>query len=193
MPTPKPAPGAPAEAQAAATKSAQPYASADVIDALRLGADPQFEVLAKAKANRVKIGQVLDFKVRSSIAGYVYLLMAGTQGDDLYLLFPNARDRSNKIAANADLGLPRASWKLEFAGPPGVDRFIVVVSPTPREFTDSGWRAAEPFREFERASAAQRIRDHELSAFVGLPAGCASLRDDCARYGAAVFEVEEFQ
>lgn len=185
-------PESPVGATSAMPEPTRLYASRDVIDALKAVADPQLSIDVTLKTTRVKIGRdSLDFKIRSPIAGYLYVLMSGTHGDDLYMLFPNDKDRGNRISADVELSVPKSNWKIDFAGPPGVNRFIVLISPKPRDFKMAGWRAAGPFKEFDPAIGAQRLRARELHAFSGAPLDCADAA--CLRFGAEVFDIEEYR
>jgi hypothetical protein len=74
------------------------------------------------------------FTVTSSHEGYVYVFLLGSDETSFYMLFPNELDRANRINANSELKLPRPHWAINAAGPPGVDRLLVLVTETPRAF-----------------------------------------------------------
>jgi len=123
----------------------------------------------------------------------VYIYTVGTEGSDFRLLFPNARDRNNRIAAGEVLRLPRASWQVEAFGPPGTDHFVVMVSDAPRDFSAAGLVDENPFPAFPVAQAArlQAAYTGKTALFAGTPA-CADT--PCAAdYGAAAFTVDEVQ
>lgn len=93
-----------------------------------------------------KIGQDrVKFDLQSSHAGYVYLLMAGSDGKNFDLLFPNKRDDRNLIQANETWNLPRAGWAFRAGGPAGSDRLLAIVSDKPRDFSGVGMKPAGPF------------------------------------------------
>lgn len=86
--------------------------------------------------NKLKIGQdALDLTVQSDRAGYVYVAMAGSDNQALYLLFPNDLDQDNKIQAGQQLLLPRPNWRVKAAGPAGLDHLLVLVADGPRDLT----------------------------------------------------------
>jgi hypothetical protein len=73
--------------------------------------------------------------VTSSHAGYVYVLLLGSDETSFYMLFPNALDEANRIEANKPLKLPRPHWGVNAAGPPGTDQILVIVSETARNLS----------------------------------------------------------
>lgn len=93
----------------------------------------------KAGQDRVR------FNLQSSHAGYVYLLMAGSDGKQFDLLFPNKKDDRNLIQANETWNLPRASWAFRASGPAGRNQLLALVSDKPRDFSTLGMQAAGPF------------------------------------------------
>lgn len=157
--------------------------------------DTQHEVEAKVAGNTVKIGKDdLRFTVRSSKPGYVYVLMLDTERQHLYLMFPNASDKNNKIAVGKAMSVPSASSKWTAQGPAGLDQFVVMVSEFPRDFKAAGWQAGDPIGEFSfdiarRAFAAKSGGPALFSGEVacGAKAPCSS------SYGAASFAIEELQ
>jgi hypothetical protein len=107
--------------------------------------DRRSVVLSPAKPV-LKIGRdQVDFTLTSSHAGYVYLLMVGSDGKTFDVLFPNSLDRNNQIEANATLRLPRPTWQLTAGGPPGKNYLLAVVADAPRDFSGLGMSAAGPF------------------------------------------------
>lgn len=95
-------------------------------------------------AYKVKQDRV-GFTLESSHAGYVYLLMAGSDGQHFDLLFPNKRDDRNLIQAGETWSLPRNGWAFRAGGPVGTNHLLAMVSDTPRDFSNLGMRAAGPF------------------------------------------------
>jgi hypothetical protein len=75
----------------------------------------------------------LDMTIQSERSGYVYVAMAGSDNQSLYLLFPNALDSDNRIQALQQLTLPRNSWRVKAAGPVGKDTLLVMVADSPRD------------------------------------------------------------
>lgn len=95
-------------------------------------------------AYRVKQDRV-TFTLNSSHAGYVYLLMVGSDGKRFDLLFPNQKDDRNHILAGETWKLPRAGWSIRAGGPAGKDYLLAIVSDNPRDFSGLGMQAAGPF------------------------------------------------
>jgi hypothetical protein len=89
--------------------------------------------------------EYVTFKLESSHAGYVYLLMAGSDGKSFDLLFPNKRDDRNLIQADETWNLPRNNWAFRAGGPAGSNHLLALVSDRPRDFTSLGMRPAGPF------------------------------------------------
>jgi serine/threonine protein kinase len=144
--------------------------------------------------SRVRIGKDrLRFSLRSSRAGYVYLLMVGSDRSQFWLLFPNDIDRNNAINAGKSLNLPRSGWSMDAAGPPGIDYFLAIVSESPRDFSEAGLRPGNPFAEFSLAGVTgDRERDGAKPKFAGKPDCTATRQTPCPdSYGAALFSIEE--
>lgn len=94
----------------------------------------------------VKIGRdKVEFTLTSSHAGYVYLLMVGSDGKEFDMLFPNQLDKNHQIAAGQSLSLPRPNWQLTAGGPPGKDQLLAMVTDAPRDFSKINFAPAGPF------------------------------------------------
>jgi hypothetical protein len=87
----------------------------------------------------------LDFSVQSNKAGYLYVALAGSDNESVYLLFPNDLDPGNKIEAGQKIQLPRPNWRLKAGGPAGTDSLLVVVSDAPRDTSHLSISKAGPF------------------------------------------------
>lgn len=144
---------------------------------------------------QVRIGKDrLQFSVSSSKPGYVYLLMVGTDRSQFWLLFPNSIDKNNSIAAGKRLALPRSNWRMDAAGPPGTDQFVVIVSESPRDFSDAGIKPSEPFSEFPLTATTQPGLDNNatIPVFAGKANCLAGQKSSCSEsFGAAMFSIEE--
>lgn len=93
-----------------------------------------------------RIGQDnVEFKLTSSHAGYVYLLMVGSDGKTFDMIFPNKLDQNNRIEAGQTLDLPRKEWEIQAGGPAGKNHLLAIVSDSPRDFTKLGMQPAGPF------------------------------------------------
>jgi hypothetical protein len=108
------------------------------------------------------------------------------------LLFPNELDRDNKIGAGKPVSLPRASWKMFAGDPAGVNHFVAIVAPVPRDFRNLDLQPHSVFELLSDAAqqAAAARRTQASSPFAGEPA-CPPNGAPCpAGYGAASFKIE---
>ncbi len=95
--------------------------------------DPRRTLGVWLPAKELRIGQdKLSMTVKSDVAGYVYVVLLGSDEKSFYLLFPNKIDKDNRIRPNQAVRLPRRSWQITAGGPEGTDRLLVVVSQSPR-------------------------------------------------------------
>ena len=168
---------------------AQPPAPApgvEFLTALSQDATHGFDVSATPRQQAVRVGRDrLEFKIRSSRAGYVYVYLLSSNGK-LSLLFPNLLDKYNRVRAKQTLVLPNASWPLVAGGPPGTNHFAVLVSKYERDFTDSGARGGAIFLQFPLPDLA--ARSHNLHPLLGKPVCAAACQDT---YGVTMFEITE--
>ncbi|MET0983646.1 MAG: serine/threonine-protein kinase [Telluria sp.] len=184
---PAPAPATPAPAPR--------LAPIDVLFQVAAASNRDHLVTVDLSAPRVRIGvDRLHFTVRSSRAGYVYLLMVGSDRTQFWLLFPNDVDQDNRIAAGGTLALPRRGWRMTAAGPPGTDQLLAIVSEAPRDFSAAGLKPNPPFAEFRlgEGAAIPGPPGEAAQRYAGTvrcpgPAGSACPRG----YGAALFSIEE--
>jgi Caspase domain/Domain of unknown function (DUF4384) len=116
--------------------------------------DDRWQVSAKLQSPTMKIGANLNVSVHSQRDGFVYLFYRGTQPDSFYLLFPNQLDSANGIKANQDMLLPRQDWSVTALGPKGVDHLLVLVTDTPRDFSN----LALPAEYVSKAGAFEKIQ-----------------------------------
>jgi len=187
-----PALAANAAAPAAAVPTAKaPFDPVAALDAVQAGADATRKVTVNVKNRRVTIGQRIGFSVSATHPGYVYVEMVGSKRADFIMVFPNGRDRDNRIQPGQTLELPNAKWPLEAGGPAGTDHFVVIVSDAPRDFSAAGLVESHGFGAFPIERAAQLQRDYRGTG--ALFAGTPSCRDTpCpAAYGAASFVIDE--
>jgi hypothetical protein len=107
-----------------------------------------FEVFATPAKSSVRIGKDrLEFGVRASHAGFVYVYMLSS-GGELFQMFPNQLDKRNQIKAGETLSLPRPSWPMEAGGPAGTDQFVVLVSEQERDQSGTGIQNDGVFGQF---------------------------------------------
>jgi serine/threonine protein kinase len=160
-------------------------------DLLR-GVQAGFEVNAKPSKPEVRIGKdKLEFQILSSKTGFAYVYLLSS-GGDMYLLFPNALDKRNRIEAGATLSLPRTAWAMDAGGPAGVDEFVVLVSERERDLKLSGIQYEGVFGQFSTKilSALESARGAGPSPLLGTPICDAPV--PCAdNYGAISFKITE--
>ena len=186
------APSAPASAPAPAPAPLPAFTPGGVLEAVFAGRDPDWGVDIRTDSASVRIGKdQLKFRVRSAREGYLYLLMLGTDSTHFYVLFPNTLDGNNRLAAGAEVRLPRPGWSMVAGGPAGVNRFVAIVTPSPRDFASAGLKRVTPFSEFDLTVAARAYRNAGPGVFAGTPVGCRLPAAECAAYGAARFEIRE--
>jgi serine/threonine protein kinase len=150
------------------------------------------EVTAKPVKPEVRIGKdKLEFQVRSNKAGFVYVYYLSS-GNEMYLLYPNALDKRNRIEAGALLSLPRPSWAMEAGGPAGTDEFVVVVSDRERDLKGTGIQYDGVFGQFpiKVLDALEAGRTGGLPTLLGTPL-CEGTAPCVDQYGAASFKITE--
>ncbi|MGE5467096.1 MAG: DUF4384 domain-containing protein [Ignavibacteria bacterium] len=141
----------------------------------------------------------LDVTVTTREAGYLYVLMVGSDGETFDLLFPNQIDRNNLVQAGETVRLPRPGWQLTAQGPKGKDVLLAIVADAPRDFAKAGLRPAGPFSMVEAvaakdiqlvtATSAQADRDE---CNTGRQTRNIAIQKSCSNaYGAALLTVEE--
>jgi len=184
-------PPAPAVAPAAAIAQ-KPFDPVSALERVFEARDRDYPVNVVPDKPRVRVGKDrLRFRVTSGRPGYVYVLMVGTDRTNFNLLFPNEVDGNNRIGPGQALDLPRTGWAMTAAGPRGTDHFVAIVSDNPRNFASAGLRKLDPFWEFpvEVAATIDAGAGSE-PVFAGKPL-CKEATACSARYGAAIFSVEE--
>ena len=87
----------------------------------------------------------LELTVKSQSDGYLYIALAGSDQESLYLLFPNRLDGDNFVKANQEIKLPRRSWRIVAHGPKGIDTVLVMVTDSPRDLTQLEGESVGPF------------------------------------------------
>jgi hypothetical protein len=155
---------------------------------------------ASKPAFRIGIDSV-DFTLSSSHAGYIYLLMVGSDGKSFDMLFPNTLDQNNAIQPGQALKLPRPAWEIKPGGPAGKNHLLAVVADAPRDFSKVGLQPAGPFSMV--AASAATSKDIQLVTTTSSQAGsmeCAEppakrslvVQQRCSSaYGAAMMVLEE--
>ena len=161
--------------------------------------DAKRKVVVVPSATSLKIGQdSLNFSVQSDRAGYVYVALAGSDNESLYILFPNELDRDNKIEAGQTLTLPRKTWRVKAAGPAGQDSVLVLVTDGPRDLMGLSAAKAGPFvyslndkdgrAQFGALMTTSRVGDTQQCGTTAQRKPNALCSD---AYGASIFTVSE--
>lgn len=153
--------------------------------------------------DRLRIGKdEFRFTVRSSQAGYLYLLMAGSDGRTFDLLFPNKLDGDNYLQAGQSLQLPRITWEITAQGPRGRDYILAIVADAPRDLSTLPLRNAGPFSVVAATTGGKRgIQLVTASPMPEARKECATAKQRtlavgrvCSdAYGAAWMTVEEVE
>lgn len=178
----------PAIAPPAAIEPPPPVGSRATLEDIFQQRDPRRSLDVVAPA-RLTIGKdSLQFTVNSSVDGYLYAVMLGSDEKSFYLLFPNALDKDNRIRARQPYALPRPGWQVTAAGPAGINRILFVVSPSPRDpgIFVPGNEAAGGVFTYSVADIASRQRLVDFFLGRGVKGRNASM-------GAALIDVEEVQ
>jgi hypothetical protein len=111
----------------------QLLASAATLQDIYAMRDGRLKLEVSAPAQLTIDKDPLQFSVRSSTAGHLYVVMLGSDGRSFYLLFPNKLDGDNRIRANTTYRFPRPGWMVKAGGPEGVNHLLFVVSQSPRD------------------------------------------------------------
>ncbi len=154
--------------------------------------------------NKLQIGKdKVEFSLSSTHAGYVYLLMVGSDGKTFDLIFPNALDKENFIESGDSLNLPAANWQIVAQGPEGTDHLLAIVSDARRDFTGLGAKPAGPFSIVDaNIAAARNIQQISASSAIATSAECQNKLSNgkqsksndkkCSdAYGAAILDLNE--
>jgi serine/threonine protein kinase len=172
--------------------SAIPFSASQSLGNLQQTSTGGVEVSAKPGKPEVRIGKDrLEFQIQSNKAGFAYVYLLNTVGE-LYLLFPNALDKRNRIEPGAALSLPKTSWAMNSDGPAGTDEFVVLVSEYERDFKTTGIQYEGVFGQFSLKilEALEAARGTGPSPLLG-QAICPGATPCADNYGVASFKIIE--
>ena len=126
--------------------SPPPAAPADLLRQLHGQRDATRTLQVQAQSTRLRINQdPLRLTIQSPRDGYLYLALAGSDQNSLYLLYPNSADGNNLIKAGESVTLPRPHWRVTAGGPKGVDTLLTIVTDSPRDLSQLKGDKAGPF------------------------------------------------
>lgn len=159
-------------------------------DALFAGASHEIQVSATASMKTLVIDKdKLDFKVESNQSGYLYVFFANSD-NTLSMVFPNSKERENRIQANTEIRIPRSPrifFRVE--DPPGRNWLVFMVSPFPRDFAPGLFRDGE-FFDVDLKVAAAGSAANGSGFLAGMPRCPTPTPADCdGRYGADSVEI----
>lgn len=100
------------------------------VDAVMAAAQNSGSVRLTVSPDPVVTGQTLQVDIATAQPGHLYLYQVATDGRTLSLVFPNAIDGANYLAAGSHR-LPRANWQLAARGPAGTGYLMAVLTPQP--------------------------------------------------------------
>jgi Caspase domain/Domain of unknown function (DUF4384) len=160
--------------------------------------DGKRKIEVTAPKMQLKIGQdSLDFKVKSDKAGYVYVALAGSDNQSLYVMFPNDLDKNNKIEAGQTLSLPRPNWAVKARGPEGSNQLLVIVSDGPRDLDGLKTKAGPFMASLNSAEGRAELGALMANSSAATSAACNTNTNrknnaQCSdAYGAAMIRIEE--
>jgi hypothetical protein len=198
VPAPVPTP-APAPVPVAVAPAPAPLTGEQALRQMFDQRDAKRKVQVSLSQEKLKIGKdALDFSVQSDRAGYLYIALAGSDNQSVYLLFPNALDQNNKVEAGQKVQLPRSNWRVKAGGPAGTDNLLVVLTDAPRDISKLGASKAGPFVvSLNDANGRAQLGALMTTSQAGGSAQCrgAAARSNVAlcsdAYGAAMLAVQE--
>ncbi len=125
---------------------ARPRKPADLLKHIHQQRDGTRSLTVSANRKVLRIDKdPLELTVKTQSDGYLYIALAGSDQESLYLLFPNRIDGDNFVKANQEIKLPRRSWRIVAGGPKGVDTVLVMVTDSPRDLTQLEGESVGPF------------------------------------------------
>ena len=154
--------------------------------AVLAAAAPGYGLSVSGLKNPLQAGRdSLSLELLSQRDGWLHLLLWDRANGQLGLLLPNAVEPAAQIQAGQPLRLPRPGWQYQADLPAGDWEVLLLVSESPRDFTDLGWSRegimfAAPRERIEQALAKARSG---LLALAGKPA-CPPGTPCPAGYGA---------
>lgn len=193
----KEVPAGPAPVTQVATETVQPAALAPVSWSQAVQALSNLdsrEITISGIKSKLMVGKdALSFALKSEQAGYVYLLLLDKTSGKLSLIFPNAEDLDNRIAAGALIRFPRANWSFTADTPAGEWEVLVIVADNKRDFSGLGMVAHDGIASVPLQALEQALTRLGSGSLAGLPV-CQKEGASCATdFGVAHFKVTEVE
>ena len=165
---------------------------AEILSELHGQRDGARRVVATVRQPKLKIAaDALEIDVTPARDGYLYIAQAGSDGQSLYLLYPNELATDNRVRAGQRVGLPGKGWEVVAGGPPGTETLLVMVTDAPRDLSALAQEKAGPFMKTlldgEGRSRLQWILSNGTPARNCGAAGAVSCSD---AFGASLVKVE---
>ena len=152
-------------------------------------------VVATSRKSQLKIGtDLLEIDVTPARDGHLYVALAGSDGNSLYLLYPNDLATDNRVRAGQRVALPGKGWEVVAAGPVGLETLLVMVTDAPRDLRTLSNEKSGPFMktllDAEGRARLQWILSNGTPAQDCGKPGAASCSD---AFGAALLRVQAVQ
>ena len=119
---------------------------AQILQELHGQRDGERGVTAATRKQRLKIGvDTLELELTAQRDGYLYIAQAGSDGQSLYLLYPNALATDNRVRAGQRVALPGKNWELVAGAPAGTETLLLMVTDAPRDLSALAQETTGPF------------------------------------------------
>jgi hypothetical protein len=164
-------------------------ASVETLKDILAQSNPDVKVSVKLDNPKVKIGtQAFNLSVTSNKAGYVYLILLGSDKKSFYILFPNKLASNNEIKENQTITMPGEDWRINASGPAGIDNILVMVSETPRNFNSISKMITTPNSPF--AFTLNDINGRQK--LISLLSDNEGKNTGSSRFGAKLVNIQEY-
>lgn len=170
----------------------RPATPAQVLAEVHGQRDGSRPVVATLRQAQLKIGSdALEIDITPARDGYLYLALAGSDGQSLYLLYPNSLAGDNRVQAGRRVSLPGAGWDIVAAGPPGTETLLVMVADAPRDLSGLAQEQAGPFmKTLLDGQGRARLQAVLGNGTPGAACGRAGAAPCSDAFGAALLQVE---
>ena len=170
----------------------RPVTPAQILAELHAQRDGSRGVVARARQEQLKIGRdLLQLDITPERDGHLYIALAGSDGQSLYLIYPNELAQDTRVQGGRTLALPSKSWEIVAGGPVGTETLLVMVTDAPRDLSFLSREKAGPFMK-SLLDAQGRSRLQQVLAGGTPAAGCGQAgRPGCSdAFGAAIVRVQ---